>query len=141
MSADAGTIEPAVPDEVRARSLVPLSTIDGMADDQVYGWIQTLERDYNLPPPENSEFMPVEDLRAWLREAVCSTQVLAVHDRQQAERERCRQPEICTTDAPTHEMAEEALAVLQVHNEPPEVFARGAQLVRAALDEKKDLYI
>lgn len=141
MSTDAGTIEASVPDEARARSLIPLSSIEGMTDDQVYGWIQTLERDYGTRPPKNSEFMLIEDLRAWLRGAVCSNQVLAVHDRQQAERERCRRPEICTTDAPTHEMAEEALAVLQVHNEPPDVFARGAQLVRAALDERKGLYI
>ncbi len=140
-STDAGAIEVAVPDEARVRSLIPLSTIDGMADDQVYGWIQTLERDYNHSPPKNCEFMQVEALRAWLREAVCSDQVLAVHDRQQVERERCRRPEICTTDAPTHEMAEGALAWLQVHNAPPEIFARGAQLVRAALDEKKGLYI
>jgi len=48
---------------------------------------------------------------------------------------------ICTTDVSTHEMAEEALAVLQMKNEPPEIFARGAQLVRAALDEKRGLYI
>lgn len=50
-------------------------------------------------------------------------------------------PEICTTGAATHEMATEALAVLQGSNQPPAIFARGAQLVRAALDEKRGLYI
>jgi len=51
-------------------------------------------------------------------------------------------PTICTTGAAIHEMTEAALAVVNQWNGPaPELFARSACLVRAALDEKQGLYI
>ncbi|MFA7121245.1 MAG: hypothetical protein WC277_07170 [Bacilli bacterium] len=51
-------------------------------------------------------------------------------------------PTICTTGAAIHEMTEAALAVVNRWNGPrPELFARSACLVRAALDEKQGLYI
>ncbi|MCK8519490.1 hypothetical protein [Methanoculleus sp. 7T] len=50
-------------------------------------------------------------------------------------------PSICTTGVPIHEMSETALAVVNRWNSPPELFARSACLVRAALDEKQGLYI
>lgn len=51
-------------------------------------------------------------------------------------------PTICTTGAAIHEMSEAALAVVNRWNSStPELFARSACLVRAALDEKQGLYI
>lgn len=50
-------------------------------------------------------------------------------------------PSICTTGAAIYEMSEAALAVVNRWNSPPEIFARSACLVRAALDERRGLYI
>lgn len=51
-------------------------------------------------------------------------------------------PTVCTTGAAIHEMSEAALAAVNRWNSSaPELFARSACLVRAALDEKQGLYI
>lgn len=68
-------------------TLLPDTQIDALEVDQVYGWIQSLERDYSVRPPWNCEFLPVEDLRTWLREAVRSDRVRAGWEQQQAEAE------------------------------------------------------
>ncbi|MGI6180379.1 hypothetical protein [Butyricicoccus intestinisimiae] len=122
-------------------TLLPDAQIDALDDEQVYNWITTLERDYNVRPPRNVEFTPVEELRIWLRETVASDQVRAVWERQQAARQERPRPEICTTNAAIHEMSDLALSALQDANDPPELFARAAQLVRVARDESGGLYI
>lgn len=122
-------------------TLLPDAQIDALDDEQVYNWITTLERDYNARPPRNVEFTPVEELRIWLRETVASDQVRAVWERQQAARQERPRQEISITNAAIHEMSEQALSALQDANDPPEVFARSAQLVRAARDEGGLLYI
>ncbi|MCE5339037.1 MAG: hypothetical protein LLF90_10185 [Methanomicrobiaceae archaeon] len=71
----------------------PLSDeeIGALTDEGVYGWIQTLEREYGVRPPRNSEFLPIDDIRAWLRETLQSDQVRSAWERRQqeaAERER-----------------------------------------------------
>jgi hypothetical protein len=76
-------------------SLLADSQIDGLTDEQIYGWITTLERDYNVRPPRNSEFLPVDDLRTWLRETIRSDQVRAVWERRQQEAaERAREADL-----------------------------------------------
>lgn len=88
--------EPAPLDEEGAEpgsawSLIPDDEIDALSDEGVYGWITTLARDYSIRPPRNSEFLPVDDLRAWIRETVRSDQVRATWERRQqeaAERDR-----------------------------------------------------
>ena len=71
----------------------PLSDeeIGALTDEGVYGWIQTLEREYGVRQPRNSEFLPIDDIRTWLRETVRSDQVRAAWGRRQqeaADRER-----------------------------------------------------
>lgn len=116
-AASPGDVEPIVSDE----------TIDALepGTDEFTKTVQSLEH-YGAKFPPWFWDQPAEEVQAGLKEAARSERVREAFLREQ-EAEANRQPEICTTDAPTHEMAEEALAVLQVHNEPPEVFARGAQ--------------
>lgn len=130
-AASPGDVDPIVSDEA-------IDTAEPGAD-EFTALVKRLEH-YGAKFPPWFWDQPTEEVRAGLREAARSEKVRETY-RREREAEANRQPEICTTDAPTHEMAEEALAVLQVHNEPPEVFARGARLVRAVLDEKKGLYI
>ena len=88
--------QPAVVEVPPARwALLAETQINALEDDQVYGWITTLDREYNVRPPRNSEFLPVEEIRAWLREAVASDQVRAVWERRQQEAaERAREADL-----------------------------------------------
>lgn len=73
-------------------ALLPDEQLDTLEEDQIYRWIQTLERDYGVRPPRNSEFLPVEELRAWLRDACRSDQVRERYERRQQEAaERARE--------------------------------------------------
>lgn len=129
--------EPVIPDEVidRLEFAEP-----GCTETDDLTWIvKELERLGAAFPPGFFD-QSIETVREGLKAVARSERVRETYRREQESKAR-RKREICTTDAPTHEMAEEALAVLQMKNNPPEIFARAAQLVRAVLDEKKGLYI
>lgn len=83
---------------------------------------------------------PIVAVREGLKAAARSRQVVEAHRREQ-EAEARKQPEICVTGTSIHEMSEAALAVVNMWNTPPKLFARSARLVRVALDEKGGLYI
>ncbi len=68
-------------------SLLTDEQVAALDAEQTYHWIQTFERDYGVRPPRNSEFLPIEDLRAWVREAAASGPVRAVWERRQREAE------------------------------------------------------
>jgi putative DNA primase/helicase len=69
-------------------TLISNAQIDALEADQIYSWIQTLEREYHVRPPQNSEFIPIEDLRAWLHETAGSDRVREAWERRQVEVER-----------------------------------------------------
>lgn len=129
--------EPVIPDEVIERLV--FAEPGCTETDDLTRTVEELER-LGATFPSGFFDQPIEAVREGLKEAARSERVSKAYRREQEGKAR-RKPEICTTDAPIHEMTEEALAVLQVKNNPPEIFARAAQLVRAALDEKKGLYI
>jgi hypothetical protein len=127
-------IEPVIPDEV-----IDGLTLDAGGLDDLTRTVKTLEH-YGAKFPGWFFERPVEDVRAGLKEAARSERVREAF-RREREFEESRQPEICTTGATIHEMSEDALAVVNKWNNPPELFARSACLVRAALDERGGLYI
>ena len=127
-------IEPVIPDEVIDRL-----TLDAGGLDDLTRTVKTLEHYGAKFPPWFCD-QPLADVRAGLKEAARSERVREAF-RREREFEESRQPEIPTTGATIHEMSEEALAVVNKWNNPPELFARSACLVRAALDERGSLYI
>lgn len=129
--------EPVIPDKVIDRLV--FAELGCTGTDDLTKIAKELER-LGAKFPLGFFDQPIEVVRDGLKTAARSERVRATY-RQEQENKAHRKPEICTTDAPTHEMAEEALAVLQIKNNPPEIFARATQLVRAVLDEKKGLYI
>lgn len=82
----------------------------------------------------------IEAVREGLKAAARSERVLEAH-RREREAEARKQPEICVTGASIHEMSEAALAVVNMWNTPPKLFARSARLVRVAQDERGGLYL
>lgn len=127
-------IEPVIPDEV-----IDGLTLDAGGLDDLTRTVKTLEHYGAKFPPWFCD-QPLADVRAGLKEAARSERVREAF-RREREFEESRQPEIPTTGATIHEMSEEALAVVNKWNNPPELFARSACLVRAALDERGGLYI
>ena len=124
-------VEPAIPDEV-IDALVPGS-------DEFTEVMLRLEH-LGAKFPKWLCDQPVEEILAGLKEAARSEKVRETVRRKQAI-EASKQPEVCTTGYPIHEMSEAALAVVNKWNYPPELFARSACLVRVALDERGCLYV
>jgi DNA-binding transcriptional ArsR family regulator len=129
--------EPVIPDEVIDRLVFAGS---GCTEtDNLTQTVKELERLGATFPPWFFE-QPIEAVREGLKAAARSKGVLEACHREQ-EAIANRQPKICITEAPIHEMSEEALAVVNVWNSPPELFARSARLVRVAQDEREGLYV
>ena len=124
-------VEPAIPDEV-IDALVPGS-------DEFTEVMLRLEH-LGAKFPKWLCDQPVEEILAGLKEAARSEKVRETVRRKQAI-EASKQPEVCTTGYPIHEMSEAALTVVNKWNYPPELFARSACLVRVALDERGCLYV
>jgi len=129
--------EPVIPDEVIDRLV--FAEPGCTETDDLTLIVRELERLGAKFPPGFFD-QPIEAVREGLKAAARSERILEAYCREQ-EAEAHRQPKICITEAPIHEMSEAALAVVNVWNSPPELFARSARLVRVALDEKRGLYI